>query len=269
MGKKTSASKTSRASNTVLAGYGAYTDPGPTRGVNEDAYLLAPERQFFALADGYGGSGVGDACAKRALADMRAFVENGMGDSEVTLPFVYRSNYTAAGNLIFNAVLHANQRLVDANLQKPVNARGGLSGICAFFTGRHLTLANVGGCSAYLLRRGRVQALVRPRSYYAMRGGYSGSWNPKYGFPLYSLGHQADLEPEILELYVQPGDVIVMATDGVYPFLTEADFSEYFSGFRDKNLLDTEIQKQNQRLVEIARQKGSQDNQSMIALVCS
>ena len=78
----------------MVRAYGALTDAGPVRALNEDAYLALPERQLFAVADGFGGVGCGDAAAKACLEDIKFFVENGLGDSEVTLPFVYRRYLT-------------------------------------------------------------------------------------------------------------------------------------------------------------------------------
>jgi hypothetical protein len=89
----------------VVRAYGALTHAGPTRPLNEDAYIAFPKRQLFGVADGFGGSGIGDAAAKKALESVRFFVEHGLGDSEVTLPFVYRRYLTNGGNIIFNAFL--------------------------------------------------------------------------------------------------------------------------------------------------------------------
>ncbi len=254
---------------TTVRAYGAVSDSGSVRPLNEDAYIAVPERQLFGVADGFGGNGIGDIAAKKCLEHVKYFVEHGLGDSEVTLPFIYRSYYTTGSNLVFNAFLYANQQLFSENKKKQVNGRGGASVMFAFFEGRHMTLANVGACSAFLVRRGRVQALVKPRSYNALKGVFQGSWNPKYAFPLMAMGHSNDLEPEILELKVEKGDLILLATDGVYPRLSDEDFAECFSMLRKKESLDMALQEQNQRLIEIAKSKGNTDNQALISLVCS
>lgn len=253
----------------AVRAYGAVSDAGPARPVNEDAYLAVPERQLFGVADGFGGNGIGDATAKKCLEDVKYFVEHGLGDSEVTLPFIYRRYYTAGANLIFNAFLYANQQLFAQNKTRHINGRGGASMMFVFFEGRHMTLANVGVCNAFLVRRGRVQQLVRPRSYNMLKGTFQGSHNPKWAFPTMAMGQSNDLEPEIFEFGVEKGDLIIMATDGVYPRLSDEDFSECFSLLRKKDSLDMAIQEQNQRLIELAKQKGNTDNQALISLICA
>lgn len=253
---------------TTVRAYGALSDAGP-RSLNEDAYLVVPERQLFGIADGFGGTGVGDVAAKRCLEDVRHFVEHGLGDSEVTLPFVYRSYYTSGANLVFNAFLYANNQLYQNNKQRHINGRGGASVAFVFFEGRHMTLANVGICSAYLVRRGRAQGLIKPRSYNALKGVFPGSWNPKWAFPTMAMGQASDLEPEIIELKIERGDLIVLATDGVYPRLTDEDFTEYYSILKSGDALDLAIKEQNQRLIELAAHKGNADNQAVLTLVCA
>jgi serine/threonine protein phosphatase PrpC len=158
---------------------------------------------------------------------------------------------------------------VEENKGKSINARGGASAIFAFFEKNHMTLASVGSCSAFLIRRSRAQQLVRPRSFNHMKGVFQGSWNPKWAFPLMALGQSKDMEPEILEFKVEKGDVLLLATDGVYPRLTEEDFTECYSMLKQKDSLDIAIQQQNQRLAELAQGKGNTDNFALISMICS
>src|SRR5689334_7978633 len=106
----------------IVRAYGAVSDPGPARVLNEDACLVSAEHQLFGVADGFGGNGIGDAAAKSCLGNVKYFVEAGLGDSEITLPFVYRSYLTAHANLLFNAFLFANQQLISENAKCHVNA---------------------------------------------------------------------------------------------------------------------------------------------------
>lgn len=255
----------SDSSPSIVRGYGALTEGGAHGSANEDAVLAVPEHGLFGIADGFGGSGAGDVAAKSCLSDVREFVENGLGDSEVTLPFVYRGDYTAGANLVFNAFLHANHRLHAANKDRPLNARAGASALFAFFTSRHVTLANAGACGAFLVRKGRAVELVKPRSYNAYR--VAAHWNPRWAFPLTALGLGPNVEPEIFELRIEPGDIVVMATDGVYPYLGSEDFAG-LQTLAESERLDDDIKQENQILAVNSKESGSMDDRTVLTLVC-
>src|SRR5437764_164974 len=102
----------------IIRAFSAQTRSAIDGQANEDSYLVYPERLLFGVADGFGGSTVGPAAVKKCLDDVKLFVENGLGDSEVTLPFVYRSYLSASANLIFNSFLYANQNLYSENKNK-------------------------------------------------------------------------------------------------------------------------------------------------------
>ncbi len=112
--------------------YGTYVDAGSIRPINEDACIAVPEFKLFGVADGYGGNSIGDVAAKETLEKVSYFVKNGLGDSEVTLPFVYRRYLTEPGNLVFNAFLYANNELIRKNKTAHINSRGGASVLFAF-----------------------------------------------------------------------------------------------------------------------------------------
>lgn len=248
--------------------YGFFSDAGSQRPINEDACIAVPEHTLFGVADGYGGNGVGDVAAKFVLDRVSYFVKNGLGDSEVTLPFVYRRYLTEPGNLVFNAFLYANSELIKKNSLSHINGRGGASVLFAFMADNKMVFANSGLCQAMLVRRGRVQPLVRPRSYNALRGTFQGSWNGRWAFPIAALGHSADLEPEIFELQVEKGDVVILSTDGVYPRLNEDDYLDAARSLKSSKSLDSAISEQNHRLVELAIQKGSNDNMALTTILC-
>ncbi|MBU6376876.1 MAG: SpoIIE family protein phosphatase, partial [Bdellovibrionales bacterium] len=137
-------------------------------------------------------------------------------DLEATMPFVLRNYFSLAGNVLFNAVIHANRKVLQENKSKNVHEKGGASLIAGFLDGDLLALANVGSCSAWLFREGRVCDLVMPRSYGRLVDPFEGGRSiPHIQAPLMAMGMSEDLEPEICEYRVRSGDWLLLATDGV------------------------------------------------------
>jgi serine/threonine protein phosphatase PrpC len=146
---------------------------------------------------------------------VRSFLIKEAGDLEATLPFVLRSYFSLAGNVLFNALIHANQKVRLLNQGKGVHERGGASVLAGYLDGDLLALANVGGCSAWLIRGGVAAELVTPRTYGRLCDPFASDPPLDMRVPLMSLGMAEDLEPEIFEYRVQEGDRLLLHTDGV------------------------------------------------------
>lgn len=234
--------------------------------VSEDAFLINEKRFLFGVADGYGGIGVGAETAKQCLKDVESFIESGLGDSEVTLPFVYRSYFTENANLLFNAFLFANQNLLKSNQTKSIHSRGGASALFAFFSGEWMTLAHVGTLGAIVIRNEKARWLIQPQAYNRLKEAVPGpEWAMRRSFPTVSFGHSRDLEPEIVEFQVKPQDLILLVTDGVYLNLNENDL---ISQYCFQPGLVEDLKRSNQALLEKANSHGNTDHQTILSIWC-
>jgi len=128
---------------------------------------------------------------------------------------VLRRYYSLAGNVLFNALIHANRKVLAANKGKTANGKGGASVIAAYLDEDLFALANVGGCSAWLVRDGKITELVVPRTYARLVDPFAEDPNIDLAVPLMAMGMTDDLEPEIVEFRVRPGDWLLLQTDGI------------------------------------------------------
>ena len=173
------------------------------------------EKGIFVVADGFGGPAAGVSAAKAACEAVHRFLEKEAGDLEATFPFVFRSYFSLAGNVLFNALIFANRKVQSLNQKKGVHERGGASAVAAFMDGDLLALASVGACSAWLLRDGKMSELVVPRTYAKLRDPFSVDPLEQWQVPLMTLGTAEDLEPEIFEYQMKPGDWLLLQSDGL------------------------------------------------------
>lgn len=190
---------------------------------NEDRVLSLPQERILVVADGFG-------CAPdrrlpgpadRACAAVRQFLVHEAGDLEATLPFVMRSYFSLAGNVLFNALVHANRLLIAANAGKSVHEKTGASVAAAYLDGEMLSVASVGSCSAWLIREGRRSPLLIPRTWGRLVDPTATDHSPESRIPLIALGIAEDLEPEVVEVRVQSGDRLWLGT--FEPSVTEWD----------------------------------------------
>jgi protein phosphatase len=197
----------------IVKAVAAFTFQG-RRPVQEDFVVVNKDKGVFAIADGFGGQSGAEA-AKTACESVRSFLDHEAGDLEATLPFVIRNYFSLAGNVLFNSFVHANRKVLALNKDRNVHEKGGASVIAGFLDGDLLALANVGACSAWLIREGRQMELVMPRTYGKLLNPYASDNPSRMAVPLMALGMQDDLEPEIFEYRVKPGDWLLLHSDGL------------------------------------------------------
>jgi len=183
------------------------------RPVQEDFLMVQREKGIFIAADGFGNPSLTP--AKVACEAVQSFLFKEAGDLDATLPFVLRTYFSLAGNVLFNALIHANRKLMNLNQGKSMSEKGGTSMVAGFLDGDLLALANVGDCSAWIFREDRCADLVIPRSYSRLVDPFGKANTGDLRAPLMALGMAEDLEPEIIECKIQPGDWIAFATDGI------------------------------------------------------
>jgi len=187
-----------------------YDHPGD-RSVQEDVAYANAERGVSAVADGFGGAGSGDVAAREAIEAVSEYLETQMGDQDATLPFVLRKYFSLSGNILFNAVLHANARVLKGNREKNVHEKGGASLLVCTLDRDFLSLAAVGSCRSGLIRQGQFRGLSVPRSL----GGLENPFSEGDRVPLTAIGLGTDLEPELVEFRVRSGDWLLLESGGL------------------------------------------------------
>ena len=178
-------------------------------GVSENHHISLPSNGIFVVADGLGGPVAGKEAARVACEAVVEFLKREGGDRDATLPFVLRSYCSLPGNVLFNALIHANRRVLALNQGKGVHEKGAASVIAGLVDRQTLALASIGGNSAWLTRGGEVRELVTPRSWGRFRDPRGAAPEPWVdALPLAALGVVEDLEPEVVEFRLREGDRI-------------------------------------------------------------
>lgn len=180
----------------------------------EDVAVVREQRQFAVLGDGFGGD-AGVFAASLACDSISEFLDLEAGDLDATLPFEIRRYLTLMGNVLFNAVAHANRRVMESFVETPIAKRGGASLIAAVVDGPNLSIASVGACRAYHVRQDGIASIVQPRSLAQAMDPTGGLAGGAYELPLVSIGTHSMLEPELIELKLVPGDGIFLCSSGV------------------------------------------------------
>lgn len=230
-----------------------------SRPSQEDHVLVQEEKGIFVVADGFGGPVSGLEAAKTSCESVRKFLFKEAGDRDATLPFEIRSYFSLVGNVLFNSLIHANRKVFALNKGKGIHEKGGSSVLAGYLDGSLLALANVGACSAWMIRGGSATELVTPRSYGRLVDCFVRDIPSEMRVPLMALGMSQDLEPEIYECQVLPGDWLLVATGGC----TE-DIRQAIGGMQVPGIAPASSAKQ---VSDWLKLQDYQDNSSFLLLI--
>jgi PPM family protein phosphatase len=215
---------------------------GNVRRTNEDSHLI--REPLFMVADGMGGAQAGEV-ASRMAADEFAGMDVAAGDGEATLRHV---------------ITRANQRIVERGRSDPSAAGMGTTVTAALVAadGR-IAFANVGDSRAYLLRAGTLQRLSEDHSLVGelMRAGQlseaEAEHHPQRNVVTRVLGAEPDVEVDTFTLQGEPGDVVLLCTDGLNTMIDDATIGRIMADGRSAEATARE-------LVRAALAAGGEDN---------
>jgi serine/threonine protein phosphatase PrpC len=244
--------------DTLNTQVGSYSDRGPVREENEDALgqpadvaadLLARRGQLYVVADGMGGHAAGQVASQMAV---RSVLNAYYGGEEAAPPAALQA-----------AIGSANQT-VHAAAADPALAGMGTTMVAAVVQGAMLYVANVGDSRAYLVRGRRVRQLTFDHSWVAeqLRAGTltpaQARNHPYVHMIMRSLGTRPAVEVDLFQEHLQPGDVVVLCSDGVWEALPNGQLAQI--------ALSGTAQQAAEALVAQAYRQGAQDNCSAIVL---
>lgn len=247
------------------------TDVGRARDHNEDAFaivdmssgpLIAPDAEttvalaqeglFLAVYDGMGGHAAGEVAAAMAAKsierDLRRMVSDGRTDPAEALRESLRA---------------ANQEILAESQRRDCKPGMGTTSTAALLFADRAVFAEVGDSRAYLLRGGTLTQLTHDQSLVAtmLEAGLLTAEEAK-SFPhtnviLQALGVQEKLDPVATEVQTQPGDLILLCSDGLHGPVPDQDIAAILR--REPTLTDCA-----EALIQAALDAGGPDNVTVV-----
>ncbi len=188
----------------------AGTDKGIVRSANEDYHLMMVDRGVFIVADGMGGHAAGEVASEMAGQIIARELGNFRGQPD---PEIARR--------LFKAVQSANGAIYRRTLvEQDKRGMGTTATALILFPLRYL-IAQVGDSRAYLLRNGRLQQLTKDHSYVqeqvdaGVLTPEQARTHPYANVITRCVGSNEDVVPDIYFGALEPGDVLLLASDGL------------------------------------------------------
>ncbi|MBA3825063.1 MAG: serine/threonine-protein phosphatase [Ktedonobacterales bacterium] len=263
------------------------TDPGTVRDRNEDNHYVRvadPPHDDMALlvvADGMGGYKAGDEASRIAIATVRAELEpllapstaqptmrlgtQAEGDGERTTVFLPETAATEHYHGYLGAAVRKANETIVAYGQDHRESRGLGSTITMVITARgRAYFANVGDSRSYLFRAGELRAITRDHSLVA-RLVEAGQLDPDdvYTHPKRNLIYRSlgtdreDLEVDLFEEALQPGDMLLLCSDGLWEKVRSPETVQILQNTAD-------LREACARLIALANANGGEDNITLV-----
>lgn len=223
------------------------TDPGLLRSVNQDDYYIDPNGQFFIVADGMGGHAGGQEASQLATEAIRTYLEQ------------HWQSASSSEELLEQALYEANQAIIQDQQNHPERSDMGTTAVVVMFRQDKPLVAHVGDSRLYRLRDSKLEQITEDDTWVA-RAMKAGDITPEQArihpwrhVLSQCLGRKDLQQVEVQSLDVQPGDRLLLCTDGLTEELSDT-------------LIATNLQpslKSDQAatlLVEAAKEKGGRDN---------
>lgn len=243
---------------TVPLEVASFSDVGLVRSNNEDYLRTLPEQGVVALADGMGGHSAGEVAAEVA-------VEVAVEEVCHALRFT-KMDAAQALMVIGQAVERANASVFTLAHQKPELYGMGTTLVIGLFKKGRLFYGHVGDSRLYLFRDGRLTQLTRDHSLIQevidngifLSRGEAKEAGVSENVLTRSLGYNMELNVDVNEVAVRPGDLFLFCSDGLCQPLETAQM-ERLLGHGNLSL-----DKRVEALVDSAMKAGSRDNVSAI-----
>jgi serine/threonine protein phosphatase PrpC len=228
----------------------ARTHVGTVRRRNEDAVLERPDVGLWAVADGAGGHHHGDYASGSVIAALR------------DLPLA------ASGPLVFEEIKmilgHLNRQLRQQAASIDPTAVIGTTVVAVLISGNQSFCLWAGDSRFYRMRAGDLRQLSRDQSYVqglvdrGKIGVEAAATHPFANVVCNLIGGSDELVLEERQDKLEPGDVLLLCSDGLTRALVDADIADI--------LRNTPVWAAADRLVERALFCGTRDNVSAVTI---
>ena len=222
----------------------AKTHKGLVRPTNQDSLLVA--HNLYGVADGMGGHRGGETASRIAVQVVRNLLQG----------------KTPEENTLHVGLEAANRRIFDMQRHEPA-----LSGMGTTLTllgeGRtDLWIGHVGDSRAYCYRNGELLCRTEDHSIVGelLRNKVitpaMAKTHPYRSVITRARGTDPTVEPDLLHLEKQVGDVWLICSDGLYNMLEDDEIAETLATLNDESAAD--------QLLELALNHGGHDNVSLV-----
>jgi serine/threonine protein phosphatase PrpC len=238
----------------------AKSDVGRKRHGNEDSFCLAPEVGLFVVADGMGGHAAGEVASRLAVDTIQEWVPKYLSGPDAAMEGKPEPARSREANILLSSIRLANRIIYDAAQGRREYVGMGTTVVSVLAVNDDVALAHVGDSRIYRIRGEGIVQLSRDHSLVQQqvdRGIISAeeAQGSQYKHLITrALGLKESVEVDLAEQSAQPGDLLLLCSDGLSDLLEDEEMAAIVQEHAD------DLEKACQALVDRANYKGGDDN---------
>jgi serine/threonine protein phosphatase PrpC len=240
------------------------TDVGRRRKLNEDNFVVDAEASLFAVCDGMGGHNAGEVASKMAIETLESFIQKSHKEKEITWPYGLETELSFDGNRLKTAIKLANKRVYKAADNREDYTGMGTTVVAALVSDNVATIGSAGDSRCYLFSGEQIRQLTRDDSW------VSAAWtegiltsdeidkHPLRNVITKAVGAKDNIEIDVVEHAMVPGDVILLCSDGLHAMINDQQILSVVTPFPES------LEKAALKLIDAANEAGGKDNVSVV-----
>ena len=228
------------------------TDVGRRRENNQDQLLVDEQRDVYAIADWMGGHAAGEVASNIAIQALAETIDEASGSE--------------ADKFLVDAFQEGNRRICESVLARGEWRGMGTTIVALVRRGDKVFIGHVGDSRSYVLRNGVLVQLTDDHSWVAeqVRMGLltdeEAHKHPMRNIFTRAMGNRLELEVDVSEQPIEPGDVFLLCSDGLNSMLGDKLIGEILAANRD------DPAEACRALIDAANEHGGDDNITVIVL---
>jgi protein phosphatase len=168
---------------------------------------------------------------------------------------------------LLHAINVANLDVWD-NAQIPENKGMGTTAVVAALDGNKLIIGNVGDSRAYIVQDGKCAQLTVDHSYInelirsgtlTIESARTADLRGMESLITRAVGVAAEVQPDFFSVDLKPGTAVLLATDGLTRYLLPDEIAAIYNSSPFESVVGN--------LIDVAKQRGGQDNITCILLL--
>ena len=230
------------------------SDIGSVRKMNQDYmyFSKAPVGQLpnlFIVADGMGGHKAGDYASRMSVENFVDYIQQAPPDAPI--------------RIVDDGIHYANELVMEKAQQYSELNGMGTTFVAAFIVDKTLYVANVGDSRLYLIDS-EINQVTEDHSYVGAMGrageitAEEAKHHPDKNIITRAIGASWDIRVDFFEVDLEPGDKILMCSDGLSNMVDDEKLLDIIS--------NTEIEAAVEALINEAKANGGLDNITAIVI---